>query len=124
MFRWPERLLTVILAYGLVFIGLPVLCACPIYGSAARFDRAGSSRPVHHNKTKRDLNHDIASRRDRPWRLHRSFGRRRHDRLSQGEKSAIVDRRLRERLLARSASAWRFPAALKDFNSLGWSPCF
>jgi hypothetical protein len=27
MFRWPERLVTVILAYGLVFVGVPVLCA-------------------------------------------------------------------------------------------------
>jgi hypothetical protein len=26
MFRWPDRLLTVILAYGMVFVGLPVLC--------------------------------------------------------------------------------------------------
>lgn len=27
MFRWPDRILTVLLAYGLVFVGLPVLCA-------------------------------------------------------------------------------------------------
>jgi len=26
MFRWPDRPLTVFLAYGLVFVGLPVLC--------------------------------------------------------------------------------------------------
>jgi hypothetical protein len=26
MFRWPERLVTVLLAYGLVFLGVPVLC--------------------------------------------------------------------------------------------------
>lgn len=26
MFRWPERLATVILAYAIVFVGLPVLC--------------------------------------------------------------------------------------------------
>ena len=26
MFRWPEKLLTVIVAYGLVFVGLPILC--------------------------------------------------------------------------------------------------
>ena len=26
MFRWPERLATVIVAYGFVFVGLPVLC--------------------------------------------------------------------------------------------------
>jgi hypothetical protein len=26
MFRWPEKLATVILAYGLVFVGFPVLC--------------------------------------------------------------------------------------------------
>jgi hypothetical protein len=26
MFRWPDRLFTVLLAYGLVFLGLPVLC--------------------------------------------------------------------------------------------------
>jgi hypothetical protein len=26
MFRWPDRVLTVILAYGLVFLGLPALC--------------------------------------------------------------------------------------------------
>lgn len=26
MFRWPEKLLTVIVAYGLVFVGLPLLC--------------------------------------------------------------------------------------------------
>lgn len=26
MFRWPERLPTALLAYGLVFVGLPVLC--------------------------------------------------------------------------------------------------
>ena len=27
MFRWPDRLPTVILAYGLVFVGFPALCA-------------------------------------------------------------------------------------------------
>ena len=26
MFRWPDSPLTVVLAYGLVFVGLPVLC--------------------------------------------------------------------------------------------------
>jgi hypothetical protein len=26
MFRWPERFVTVLLAYGLVFVGLPLLC--------------------------------------------------------------------------------------------------
>ena len=26
MFRWPERGPTVLLAYGLVFLGLPALC--------------------------------------------------------------------------------------------------
>ena len=26
MFRWPDRLLTVILVYVLVFVGVPVLC--------------------------------------------------------------------------------------------------
>src|SRR5207302_1315871 len=26
MFRWPDRPITVILAYGLVFVGLPILC--------------------------------------------------------------------------------------------------
>lgn len=26
MFRWPETLPTILLAYGLVFIGLPLLC--------------------------------------------------------------------------------------------------
>lgn len=26
MFRWPDRPLTVLLAYGLVFAGVPVLC--------------------------------------------------------------------------------------------------
>jgi hypothetical protein len=26
MFRWPENLATVALAYGLVFVGFPVLC--------------------------------------------------------------------------------------------------
>ena len=27
MFRWPDRPVTVILAYGLVFVGIPLLCA-------------------------------------------------------------------------------------------------
>lgn len=26
MFRWPERLLTILLAYGMVFLGFPILC--------------------------------------------------------------------------------------------------
>lgn len=26
MFRWPDKLITTILAYGLVFIGVPLLC--------------------------------------------------------------------------------------------------
>jgi hypothetical protein len=26
MFRWPDKLIMVIVAYGLVFVGLPVLC--------------------------------------------------------------------------------------------------
>lgn len=26
MFRWPDHVVTVILAYGLVFVGLPLLC--------------------------------------------------------------------------------------------------
>jgi len=26
MFRWPDRIVTVALAYGLVFVGLPALC--------------------------------------------------------------------------------------------------
>jgi hypothetical protein len=26
MFRWPDNPATVILAYGLVFVGIPVLC--------------------------------------------------------------------------------------------------
>jgi hypothetical protein len=26
MFRWPDRWITVLLAYGLVFVGFPVLC--------------------------------------------------------------------------------------------------
>jgi hypothetical protein len=26
MFRWPDKPIMVILAYGLVFVGLPVLC--------------------------------------------------------------------------------------------------
>lgn len=26
MFRWPETRLTVLLAYGLVFVGFPLLC--------------------------------------------------------------------------------------------------
>jgi hypothetical protein len=26
MFRWPEKFTTVVLAYGLVFVGVPVLC--------------------------------------------------------------------------------------------------
>jgi hypothetical protein len=26
MFRWPDRGILVLLAYGLVFVGLPVLC--------------------------------------------------------------------------------------------------
>ncbi len=26
MFRWPDSPLTVVLAYGMVFLGLPVLC--------------------------------------------------------------------------------------------------
>ena len=26
MFRWPDKLVTVVLAYGLVFVGFPLLC--------------------------------------------------------------------------------------------------
>ncbi len=26
MFRWPDQLVTVLIAYGLVFVGLPALC--------------------------------------------------------------------------------------------------
>ena len=35
MFRWPERLVMVILAYGLVFVGLPTSASCRTSGLRA-----------------------------------------------------------------------------------------
>jgi hypothetical protein len=36
MFRWPERIGTVVLAYALVFLGVPALCALSYFWVTGR----------------------------------------------------------------------------------------